>query len=189
MDIIDEIIERISEIRENKIRVDEKNFKKIKECSMKSIAFVDGSNMELMSSADFSLQFIRAGYVVYNGNKRVGKGKKEFFVFVYVNDEEYVAEIFSDKKAEMRFSVNDKELRVGNNKVEISKIGEAVRRLAELRIAEDSSAEVIVLDGSLDIKFIKEKEYMDRLREGFVLCGGRGRRQRLKQRRLRLLSA
>ena len=66
------------------IRLNEENFHSIKPDNPdKKIAFIDGGNAEILSSSNFSLNFIRIYYVIYQDNKRISAKKKEFYTFFF----------------------------------------------------------------------------------------------------------
>ena len=151
------------------VKICAENFHNIEEKeSSKSIAFIDGGNLELVRAPNFSLQFIRVYYGIYKKNKRAGSEKFEFYLFVSAKKEEgivYETECFpiSYDMGNMKFDSFDKTLRVGNNRVEINAIGNTVRRLSEIKIAEDIDADIIVLDGNLKAQKTFEKEYFAKL--------------------------
>jgi len=155
--------------RYNPIKISTENFHRIEESeSNKSIAFIDGGNLELVRAPNFSLQLIRVYYCVYRKNKRAASEKFEFYLFVSAKKEGgivYETECFpiSYDIGNMKFDSFDKTMRTGNNRVEINAIGSTVRRLAEIKIAGEIEADIIVLDGNLKAHKTFEKEYLARL--------------------------
>jgi len=171
-DVFNKVLLKIKELRkrEENVFLDENKFFSIKKNELSEIAFIDGSNFNILSSSDFSLSFFRIIALVIDGkNKKIIK--REFFAFINIKNEFYNVEIFPlnhnsgffEGFSSFRFSINDKNLRIGNEKVEIKKIEDCIRRLAEIRIAKELKTKVIVLDGSLDAKFDYEKLYLDEL--------------------------
>ena len=137
--------------------------------SDKKIAFIDGGQAELLKAANFSLQFIRTAALIYQNNKKIDSVVNEFFVLISAdNDKEYKTKIFTLKGEaidNIRINSFDETIRDGNEKASISKIGNTVRRFAELDLGNKITADIIVLDGSLKCMFKGEKEYMDKLFE------------------------
>lgn len=161
------------------IKIDLKNFHEIKKSnSAKKIAFIDGGNAEIIGSANFLLNFVRIGYVVYENNKKVAFYKCDFFAFVNTINKNgeinYKASFFGLKNPnfleELSFSSLDHTLMHGVNRAEISSIANAIRRFAELRIAKniserDNFCDIIVLDGNLQSTLTSENKYLNELYE------------------------
>jgi len=152
------------------IKLDESNFKPLETIdSNKKIAFLDGGNAEIIASPNFSLQFIRIYYTVYQNNKRIASEKKEFYVLITSKNQEqdiiFETEIFpiNYNFKNQTFNSFDSTLREGNNRVSISKIGNTIRRFAELSIAKEIDSEIIVLDGDLKSRYTGEQAYLDEL--------------------------
>ncbi len=189
----DDIIKKILEsVDENKIltetypkfsgegyrthKIDAKNFYEIKPLnSGKMIAFIDGGNAEIIGSANFSLNLIRACYVVYNNNKRIGIKKFEVLAFIQAvnqsNEIHYRASFFRTNNAveleQVSFSSLDNTLMRGVSRADIRNVADAIRRFAELKLAKQVSdkkiADVIVLDGNLQATFTNENSYLSEL--------------------------
>ena len=51
--------------------------------------FIDGGQGELLKAVNFSLQLIRIGGIICKDNKKVKSIKKEFFVLVYADEDDY----------------------------------------------------------------------------------------------------
>ncbi|MFH2027746.1 MAG: hypothetical protein ABIJ08_01275 [Nanoarchaeota archaeon] len=189
-DIFDQIIEKLDitlkDLKSYDISKD--NFYEINDVeSDAKIVFIDGGNSEILSAANFSLQLIRVYYTIYQNNERIKADKKEFYVLINslgLGDKiDFKTEIFPINYSFSSFSFDsmDKNLRQGNNRIKVSKIGEVIRKLAEIKVAEDvvdelNKGDVIVRDGDLDIKLIHEKEFYGRLfqkssEKGVVICG------------------
>jgi len=170
---------RIIEAIENKvmgkeIQIDANNFLEIqsKESNNK-IVFIDGGQAELWKAVDFSLQFIRTAAITLQNNKRINSVIHEFFVLITAEEENYTTEIFPVKGLpidNITVHAMDASIREGNEKASISKIGNIIRRFAELELAKQTmnkleKEDVIVLDGSLKCMVPGEKEKMSALSE------------------------
>lgn len=129
----------------------------------KKIAFIDGGNTELLSAANFSLQFVRVFGCIFQDNKRVFSKKHEFYVLARcinrLSDEgkselAYSAEIFPVNaeqlvngeqlvdaeqlidSSDLVFAANDETIRDGIHNANISTIGEIARKFGELALAK-----------------------------------------------------
>ncbi len=127
------------------------------------IAFIDGGNTELLSAANFSLQFVRVFGCIFQDNKRIFSKKHEFYVLARcvnrLSDEgkpelAYSAEIFPVNgeqlvdasqiinagqlidSADLLFAANDETIRDGIHNANISTIGEIARKFGELSLAK-----------------------------------------------------
>ena len=202
--IIDKVIENLSDSLERKekfiklpyenykgIEISSKNFHEIKcldrnKIDKNKIAFIDGGNAEILKASNFSLQFVRIYYTIYEDNKRVKNKKYEFYLLVnsFEKDEKifYKTTLFGDKIIEgAEFDSFDKTLTQGINRCDISFIGNVARRFSELSIAKKlvevlDKNDLIVLDGSLEAKYTNEKRILDEiydnaLDKGIILGG------------------
>ena len=170
-------------------RIDSKNFHKIRKTSSgKKIAFIDGGNAEIIGTANFSLNLIRVASVTYENNGKAASKKSEILAFVKAankNNEIHFKSAFFNisKNMEMddvSFSSFDRTLMHGINRAEIGNVSNALRRLAELKMAKYASdsklADIIVLDGNLQCTFTNEGSYMNDLqnscmKNGVILSG------------------
>ena len=159
-------------------RIDAKNFHRIEKIdSGKKTAFVDGGNAEILGSANFSLNLMRACCAVYQHNKKISVKKFEFIAFIQSvaenNEICYKASYFGAKNPlkleELSFSSFDHTLMLGINRAEISSVANAIRRFAELKLArlisDEKIADVIVLDGNLQSTLTNENKYLSELYE------------------------
>jgi len=158
-------------------KINKNNFHKIEKISLnKKIAFIDGGNTEIIKSASFSLQLIRVFYVIYKDNKKIDSKKYEIYVLVNVIKKDdklsYETEIFNNKinlnKEDLRFDLYDESLKQGIHKIKIKRIGETVRKFAELKTAELlidklDDGDIIVRDGSLQSSITNENKYFNNL--------------------------
>ena len=159
-------------------KIDIKNFHEVKKSnSGKRIAFVDGGNVEIIGSANFSLNLIRVCYVIYQNNKKISEKKFDIFAFIKAVNENneicYRASFFGAGNSininEMSFSSFDPTLMSGINRAEIGSAASAIRRFAELKMAKSASdgklADAIVLDGNLQSTMTNENKYLNELYE------------------------
>ena len=186
----DDLMPYFSDKRYKPYTLDKNNFHGIKDVKTnKKIAFVDGGNTEIVKSANYSIQLVRVYYVVYSANKRIKSRRYQFFVLANAFDNKdrlnYKAQIFNNElgidENDLVFDLYDETLRDGIHRANISKIGEATRRFAELKTAELLAGElgkedIIVMDGSLQSSVTNEKKYFDRLykkslENGIVITG------------------
>lgn len=177
--LIESILNKIEEnIETKKCIIPKEKFKKIdmKE-SNKSVVFVDGGQAELIKAVDFSLQFIRTAAIAFKNNEKVWNNVNEFFILVSAVEEkgniDFKTEVFPKKgKAIKEFSINSMEnsIKKGDERAEISIIGNIARRFSELEIAKDAidkldQGDIIVIDGNLKAMNKKEEDYLNSLFE------------------------
>lgn len=159
-------------------KLDIKNFHQIIPInSSNKIAFVDGGCAEIIASANFSLNLVRAVYVIYQNNRKKFAKKLEFFAFIHAvnknNEICYSASLIGLENSnfldEITFNSFDPTLMLGINRAEISSVANAIRRFAELRIAKSISDErltdMIVLDGNLQSTITDENNFLNELFE------------------------
>ncbi|MDP7115853.1 MAG: DNA double-strand break repair nuclease NurA [Candidatus Woesearchaeota archaeon] len=161
-----------SDKRYKTFEIKKENFKKITQTdSNKKIAFIDGGNSEILKTANISLQLIRVYYTIYQNNKRIESKKIESFILVNSkkgnNQLSYQTSIFNKEllPSNPEFDIHDNTLSEGRHTVNISKIGETIRRFAELHLAETitDKTDIIVLDGSLQSSVTNEINYFNAL--------------------------
>ncbi|MEM3373764.1 MAG: hypothetical protein QXE31_00950 [Candidatus Woesearchaeota archaeon] len=88
-------------------------------------------------------------------------GEKENFYFnvdLFFNEEKNMY-IFND--INLRFNAFDKKISINNKFSDISLIGNAVRRFAELLTIKNINADYIVIDGSFDINYPNEEDIIN----------------------------
>lgn len=160
----------------NLIEIKQNYFQPISEASSpKSIAFIDGGQAEILSAGNFCLSFIRVGALVYFNNKKVKEHKHEFYLLTtakYENNEVvYEATIYplqNEKliaEQDLILSSTDPTIKTGLERAPLSQISNIARRFAELNLAATVSADIIVLDGTLEPTFRNEEKYLSRLSE------------------------
>ena len=158
--------------------ISEHNFHNFNEKnSERKIAFIDGGNLEIINAANLSLSLIRVYSCIYENNKRIKSKRQEFYALVYAdninNEINYRTEIFSKNeiipdKDDLIFNSFDITIKIGNNRAEISRIGEIIRRFAELKVALEilhdlKKEDILILDGSLRSTFTNENKYLENL--------------------------
>ncbi|MFH1072037.1 MAG: DNA double-strand break repair nuclease NurA [Nanoarchaeota archaeon] len=133
-----------------------------------SFLFIDGGNLALFESSGIAVHVIRVAAVLYDREQRKRVFKKEFYSCVFAKSSGFETRTFP-AQAYCNFSIglHDQELALPGKKVDISSINPLMRRLAELSFCREllSKAGCIVLDGSLETAYNKEKELMILLKE------------------------
>jgi len=151
--------------------------------SPRRIAFVDGGNRPLLHAPNFSVQFNRLYFNVFQGKNRVNcEGKiprRVEFVSVtlaeFQEDEIYfntyvhpVAEGYDKylpRSADLSFSSFDRRIMQGTSRADIKRVATIARRFAEWRFAariveaELGDGDVLVMDGTLRTAFKNENNY------------------------------
>lgn len=165
------------------IEINKDNFHEITESVAKNkIAYIDGGNSEIFKGANFSLQFIRIYYTIYQDNKRISNKKYEFYLLIKSLEKEnkifYKTAIFGDKIInDLEFDSFDKTITKGVKRGDISSIGDIVRRFSELKVAYElieklEKDDSIILDGSLDATYSNENKMLEALdnSKGVKIC-------------------
>ncbi|MBU0757392.1 MAG: DNA double-strand break repair nuclease NurA [Nanoarchaeota archaeon] len=157
------------------------NFKKIIPAdSDKNIIFIDGGSAEILKAANISLFFNRVYYTVYKNNKRIQNKLYEFYTLITAmnkNDKLFFkAETYQNdfEFSILEFDSMDATLTTGKSRVEISKLGDVIRRFGELKIAYMTAEKeaIIVIDGSLEEKYTYEDDFLKKLcNSGNIVCG------------------
>lgn len=172
-DIKDESIS-FSDKRYRAFELDKKNFHGIGSAiTDKKIAFIDGGNADILNLGDLSLQLVRVYYNIFHKNKKIESKRHDFYVLVQTIGKEdkieYSVEISPNNLlGSLMFDSFDDTLSEGKHRVNISKIGEAVRRFLELHLAKVvvdrlDKGDIIVLDGSLEASMTNEVDFFDGL--------------------------
>ncbi|MBT3304023.1 hypothetical protein HN592_01665 [Candidatus Woesearchaeota archaeon] len=164
--IIDELLQSLSETINkpstkalfqgkdyHEIPFNQSNFNPITPIKGK-LAFVDGGNAEILSAVNFSLQFFRIYYCIYENNKLLKQDKKEFFALI--NSIPKNNKIFFQTK----LFQSDLEIPlIQSTEVEsLASVADLIRRAAEIEITKEINSEYVILDGNLkaDAEFIRE---------------------------------
>ena len=134
-----------------------------------AIGYVDGGSSELLAASNLSLQKIRLAGVVFERTRKMTK-KEEFDMLIQLEGNQWKVTCFPENRfSGMQIDLYDASLREGNARVKASKVGETVRRLAELdfvkRFAKSVKTDVLVLDGSLEPSFTGEIFFLDALKD------------------------
>jgi len=173
-EILNNFTEEDAIIFNNKvIPINKNNFEEIKNSEEKIIAFIDGGQAEIISTGNFCLSFIRVFGQVFKKNEKLKSYKNEFYLFTkakWINDELYYeSKIYGDgiNESDLLISSNDSSIKIGQERAPIAKVSNMARRFAELKLASEIEADVIVLDGTLEKTFKDEEKYLEKL-EGNV---------------------
>ena len=134
----------------------------------KSMAFIDGGQAEIYYSGNICLSFIRTAAVIFKESRKEII-KEEFFLLTkakYQNNEIfYESKIFSSNKLideqDLFISSNDSSIKFGKERAPLSSVIPIARRLAELSLANNGEADIIVLDGTLEAKYDCEQKYLN----------------------------
>ncbi|MBN2454881.1 DNA double-strand break repair nuclease NurA [Candidatus Woesearchaeota archaeon] len=150
----------------------DKNFRKVKE-KESAVVFVDGGNAEIIETATFALQFIRAAAVKFSGKKREWARRKDFYVKTKavveggISYQAKVEALNGELVMELGLNAYDKSILSGGRRAAPSKIGMLARRVMELslakEIAEEEKKVVIALDGTLEAGFNGEEKHLQEL--------------------------
>ncbi|MFH1275950.1 MAG: hypothetical protein ABIH82_02470 [Candidatus Woesearchaeota archaeon] len=157
-------------------KIDKANFTEVLSNSMvddKTISFIDGGQAEIISAGNFCLSLIRVVELKFNNNKKFNQQKHEFFLLTTAEssagDLWYESKIYGDKlidEMDLLISSNDSSIKIGNERAAINKVVNIARRFAELSLAFQSTADFIVLDGTLEKTFKNEEKYLGKLFNG-----------------------
>jgi len=165
------------------------------------LAFLDGGNLALIDAPSFSVHFERVYANCFEGDKRVAlktPSKIEFFAvatssgtvsdtvdnldykitFVPLNQEH--RKYLPDEK-DLVFDSYDESMRVGFERMEISRMGDIARSFAEWNCARFiceglDSGDIFVRDGTLHAPYSNQARYADRAydtarKRGVLFCG------------------
>ncbi|MFH0978667.1 MAG: DNA double-strand break repair nuclease NurA [Candidatus Woesearchaeota archaeon] len=135
-----------------------------------SVCFVDGSNVSIITTPTFSLDFIRVASVIYTGKKRLASQSKEFLALTSAGPhEKYEVETFPENSlASVKVSFSDQTMRFAQDKVTIARVPELLRSLSEIDYASENLETLpknscVVRDGSLMPKMSYELQWYSRL--------------------------
>jgi len=175
----EEEIPKFSDSNCKPFKISKNNFHPINKTDENAkIAFIDGGNLEVLKAADFSLNFIRVYYSVYQNNRKIESNKNEFYALIYADNKDgeicYKTKLFSENnealpsEEDLAFDSFDSSLKNGQSRINISRIAGVVRRFSELKIASKvveglDSGDMLVLDGSLQSTITNENSYLEEL--------------------------
>ncbi len=180
------------------IPFDVKNFHEIPaDLGEKTIAAVDGGNIEIVSAPNFSLSLVRVAVSAYKNNKKIKLPIDEtitFYCLAVASNEgfgkiTYNVRLFPMSKKHAPYLPDEQDLVFDSfdptittgNRVKISKMGGVARRFSEWKMAELVSGvlepgDIIVKDGSLQTGITNESVYSNKLydsaiKKNVVFCG------------------
>jgi hypothetical protein len=128
-----------------------------------SMLFVDGGNGEIVKGANVSVQFARLYATWYENNVRVARDLREYYIAVLAFqkglDLGFEATVFDAEGRELHKFIFDAfapELCFAGRRAEPSSVSNHVRKLLELRFAEElcnkMKSGILVRDGDLDAR-------------------------------------
>ena len=141
------------------------------------VGYVDGGSALLLEAPSFILQKIRLVGVVFDQGKRVLSKKEEFEVIVQLKEGSWKVSCFPENRfSNVKINLKESSLQEGSSQVNCSKVGELIRRLAELdfltRFMQQTEADVFVLDGSFESTTPFEKPFLKEIQEQGKPCIG-----------------
>ncbi len=141
------------------VDIKKENFKEIRfEKTNKSIGFIDGGNLEIINTPSLSLFFNRIYYCIYRNQKRIEKKRIEFYSLITAEEEKITTTCFPKVIEDYVFDPFDKDLITSHKRLSVTKVGNFIRRLSELKTAQEIKSDFIVIDGSLDYIHKYEKQ-------------------------------
>ncbi len=141
------------------------------------VGYVDGGSSVLLEAPSFILQKVRLVGVIFDQGKRVRSKKEEFEVIVQLSKGEWKVSCFPENVfSNLRMGLKESSLQEGSSLVKCLKVGEIVRRLAELdflaRFMRETTADVFVLDGSFEATTPFERPFLKQIQEQGQLSVG-----------------
>ncbi|MBN1646110.1 hypothetical protein JW868_03685 [Candidatus Woesearchaeota archaeon] len=131
------------------------------------VLFVDGGQALLFESPQVCIAFLRRACATYPQKKSV---INECYVLVqFRQGKYYVSSMPEHDCLTFNISEDSPDFRKGNNNIEIGEVASIARRLFELDFVQsndgftDEGGCCVVLDGSLESRWYKEKEILDKL--------------------------
>ncbi|MBI4017266.1 MAG: hypothetical protein HY363_06260 [Candidatus Aenigmarchaeota archaeon] len=136
-----------------KIPFDKKFFFPILPSSIRSVAFVDGGNAEIIRAPHLSVHFVRTYAAVYRGVERVARQTREAFAVIHLKPDKasfvYKADIIGVDCSIPEIDINDSVLNAGEQ-VTPHVVADIVRHCLEWQLLELQDADCVVRDGALD---------------------------------------
>jgi hypothetical protein len=153
------------------------------------IAFVDGGNQPLLQAPNFSVQFNRVYFNIFQGNRRLNPEPivPQRFEFVSATIAQFQGDeicfqtslfpmiesnqVFLPDPADLSFSSFDRRIMQGTSRADIKRVATIARRFAEWRYATKvvenvlTNGDILVMDGTLRTAFKNENLYA---REGYA---------------------
>lgn len=137
--------------------------------SKKTIAFVDGGQAEILRAGNFIVSFIRVHAQIFAGLEKKDFLRHEFFLVTraiwHDNALCYKSSMITDEKKlfseDLLFvSSHDSLLKKGNERADLAVVVSMARRFAELTVARKVGADYIVLDGTMDVTYPGEEQFL-----------------------------
>lgn len=146
------------------IIIDKKNFHEIHPSDKEmEITFIDGGQSILFEGAGFCIGFIRVAGITYKHNKRISRELIEFTVLIQEKDGRFIIKTSPKNEFDgMMFDPEDENIRSGTERAICSRLIPVLRRFAELKHA--SKFDNPVLDGTLEVRYPYEADYMKKLK-------------------------
>jgi len=124
------------------------------------MVFIDGGNGEILKGPNVSVQFIRLHACFYDNNVRVDREVREFFLVVTACQkgldlcfESILFDVNGVEKEKLSFDATDSFLCFGGRRAEPAVVAGHVRKLLELRFAEElCKTGILVRDGDLEAR-------------------------------------
>ena len=156
--------------RQRGYKAETPQFHPIKEKS-KKVFFIDGGNALIHDEGIYAKQLIRAAVVCFEGEQRTTikqeEGICETRITVQDMQENYINTLRGGWQIASIIDAYDKKLAPGSRRIDISVMGEVMRRFAELQEAitqaQQHNDSIIVLDGTLECTLPDELDYLDEL--------------------------
>lgn len=124
------------------------------------VAFIDGGNSTILITPSFIISKIRLGTSIF-GSKKIKESNIDYDMIAYNNNgwkvklNEEIIELSSNSVSE-------------NGRVNLERIPGLIRRMLELKLANNVEADYVVLDGTLDNTFEEEKPLLAALNSNVV---------------------
>ena len=137
--------------------------------SSKTIAFIDGGQAEILRAGNFIVSFIRVHAQIFAGLQKKDSLRQEFFLLTHVVCQDnglcYKSSIITDEEKlfseDLLFvSAQHSLLKKGNERADLSSVVSMARRFAELSLARKVVADYIVLDGTMDVTYPGEEQFL-----------------------------
>lgn len=157
-------------INNQSIPINNHQFQPLSPQAGKTIAFIDGGQAEILSAANFQLSFIRVCAVLFRDTNRISLQKKEYYLLTTVhyenNDYYYHSKVFGDGTPlipNLQILATDSIISTGHRRAPLSVMSAMARRFSELALAAQATADIVVLDGTLEATYPGEEEYLTHL--------------------------
>ncbi len=138
----------------------------------KTIAFVDGGQAEILRAGNFIVSFIRVHAQIFAGLQKKESLRDEFFLITQAVWEDdalcYKSTMITDgtkmfSEDFLFVPSHHPLLKKGNERADLSVVVSMARRFAELTLAGKVNADFIVLDGTMDVTYPGEEQFLSAL--------------------------